>query len=133
MVGATPYFLAAVSADAELLQMLSKYEADATITTKNGNTPLMVAARSSCTGMNQEDNTSLQKGRGPWKLSRPFWPRELMLTRSMKMVKLHYTKPRLPGPPMLFSISSITVPRWMPEIPMVRLRGVCLWVLPLFQ
>ncbi len=61
MVGATPYFLAAVSADAELLQMLSEYEADATITTKNGNTPLMVAARSSCTGMNQEDNTSPAK------------------------------------------------------------------------
>ncbi len=61
MVGATPYFLAAVSADAELLQMLSEYEADATITTDNGNTPLMVAARSSCTGMNQEDNTSPAK------------------------------------------------------------------------
>lgn len=61
MVGATPYFLAAVSADAELLRLLSEYEADATLTTKNGNTPLMVAARSSCTGMNQEDNTSPAK------------------------------------------------------------------------
>jgi ankyrin repeat protein len=61
MVGATPYFLAAVSADAELLTMLSEYEADPSITTKNGNTPLMVAARSSCTGMNEEDNTSPAK------------------------------------------------------------------------
>jgi uncharacterized protein len=61
MVGATPYFLASVSADAELLKLLSEYEADANISTKNGNTPLMVAARSSCTGMNQEDNTSTAK------------------------------------------------------------------------
>jgi ankyrin repeat protein len=61
MTGATPFFLAAVSADAPLLKLLHEYEADPAITTKSGNTPLMAAARSACTGQNEDDNLSPMK------------------------------------------------------------------------
>jgi len=60
MVGATPYMLAAISADAALLRLLSDYEADPLIGTSDGTTPLMVAAKSSCNDDNQDDNLSAQ-------------------------------------------------------------------------
>ena len=50
MKGATPYFLAAVSGDASLMRLLGKHGADPRLTTEDGATPLMAAARSTCTG-----------------------------------------------------------------------------------
>jgi len=61
MVGATPFMLAAISADVGLLTMLNEFGADPNIGTSDGTTPLMVAARSACTGPNQIDNLSQQK------------------------------------------------------------------------
>jgi ankyrin repeat protein len=61
MVGATPFLLAAISADEDLLKLLYEYEADPIMGTSDGTTPLMLAARSSCTGNNQDDNTSAEK------------------------------------------------------------------------
>ena len=50
MVGATPFFLAAVSADAELMRLLLAGGADAHLTGANQMTPLMAAAGAACTG-----------------------------------------------------------------------------------
>jgi ankyrin repeat protein len=61
MVGATPYFLAAISADVTLLELLKQHGGDPEIGTSDGTTPLMVAARSACTGQNQGDNLTSQK------------------------------------------------------------------------
>ncbi|MEJ2171603.1 MAG: ankyrin repeat domain-containing protein [Woeseiaceae bacterium] len=61
MVGATPFFLAAISADTTLLNLLAEHGADPEIGTSDGTTPLMVAARSACTGQNQDDNLTLEK------------------------------------------------------------------------
>jgi uncharacterized protein len=60
MVGATPFMLAAISADPALLRLLNDYEADPQIGTSDGTTPLMVAAKSSCNDDNQDDNLSAQ-------------------------------------------------------------------------
>ncbi len=57
--GATPFLLAAASADAPMLTMLAKFEADPTITMEDGTTALIAAARSSCTLIHQRgDNTN---------------------------------------------------------------------------
>lgn len=61
MVGATPFMLAAISADVELLETLYEHEADPALPTDDGTTPLMAAARSACTGQNQDDNLSPQR------------------------------------------------------------------------
>ena len=50
MEGATPFLLAAVSADVELMQLLKSRGADQSITGKGGTTALMAAARAACTG-----------------------------------------------------------------------------------
>ncbi|MGY8813816.1 MAG: ankyrin repeat domain-containing protein [Gammaproteobacteria bacterium] len=60
MVGATPFMLAAISADPALLRLLNDYEADPQIGTSDGTSPLMVAAKSSCNDDNQDDNLSAQ-------------------------------------------------------------------------
>ncbi len=56
MIGATPFMLAAVSADSALLELLKDFGADPEIATKDGTTPLMHAARSACTAQGQQDN-----------------------------------------------------------------------------
>ncbi len=56
MQGATPFMLAAISADVPLLRLLGVYEADPEIGTSDGTTPLMVSARASCSGPNQQHN-----------------------------------------------------------------------------
>jgi ankyrin repeat protein len=56
MVGATPFLLAAVSADVNLLELLARRGADPAIGTEDGTTPLMHAARSACTARDQQDN-----------------------------------------------------------------------------
>lgn len=61
MVGATPFMLAAISADVDLLRLLEVYEADPELGTSDGTTPLMVAARASCTGSNQQHNLASSK------------------------------------------------------------------------
>ena len=61
MVGATPFMLAAISADASLLRLLHDFEADPQIGTSDETTPLMVAAKSACNDKNQDDNLSAQK------------------------------------------------------------------------
>jgi len=61
MVGATPFMLAAISADVSLLRLLEVYEADPEIGTSDGTTPLMVAARASCIGSNQQHNLANAK------------------------------------------------------------------------
>jgi cytohesin len=50
MVGATPFLLAAVSADVPLMQMFNAHGADPSIVAKGGISPLMAAARAACTG-----------------------------------------------------------------------------------
>jgi ankyrin repeat protein len=50
MQGATPFMLAAISADVELMRMMEKYGADPQINADGGTTPLMAAARAACTG-----------------------------------------------------------------------------------
>ena len=50
MKGATPYFLAAVSADPVLMRILVNGGADPRLPASGGITPLMAAARSACTG-----------------------------------------------------------------------------------
>lgn len=50
MVGATPFFLAAVSADAELLRVLLAGGANPRLLTEEKATPLMAAAMAACTG-----------------------------------------------------------------------------------
>jgi len=50
MSGATPYFLATVSADVALMQVLREYGADPKLAADGGITPLIAAARSACTG-----------------------------------------------------------------------------------
>jgi len=50
MVGATPYFLAAVSADANLMRMLAKAGADTRKGPDDGSTPLIAAAMAACSG-----------------------------------------------------------------------------------
>jgi ankyrin repeat protein len=50
MEGATPFLLASVSADVELMQLLESKGADQAITGKGGTTALMAAARAACTG-----------------------------------------------------------------------------------
>lgn len=51
MEGATPFLLAAVSADVELMQLLKVHGADQNIMAKGGTTSLMAAARAACTGV----------------------------------------------------------------------------------
>ena len=64
MAGATPFMLAATSADVSLLQLLGEFGADPSIGTSDGTTPLMVAARAACMGSNQGDNLArLKKSR----------------------------------------------------------------------
>ena len=50
MAGATPFLLAAVSADAVLMHLLEEFEADIALNGAGGITPLMAAARAACTG-----------------------------------------------------------------------------------
>jgi ankyrin repeat protein len=50
MKGATPFFLAAVSADAALMRLLGARGADPRLAADGGTTPLIAAARSACTG-----------------------------------------------------------------------------------
>jgi ankyrin repeat protein len=50
MEGATPFLLAAVSADEEMMQLFNAHGADPNIVAKGGISSLMAAARSSCTG-----------------------------------------------------------------------------------
>jgi ankyrin repeat protein len=50
MRGATPFLLAAASADYGLMRMMEDYEADPQINAEGGITPLMAAARAACTG-----------------------------------------------------------------------------------
>ncbi|MBI2188790.1 MAG: ankyrin repeat domain-containing protein [Acidobacteria bacterium] len=50
MKGATPYFLAAVAGDGELMRLLGRAGADPRLGVDGGATPLMAAARSACTG-----------------------------------------------------------------------------------
>ncbi|MDH3533601.1 MAG: ankyrin repeat domain-containing protein [Gammaproteobacteria bacterium] len=64
MVGATPFMLAAISADVSTLQLLGEFGADPSLGTSDGTTPLMAAARAACTGSNQADNLAeLKKSR----------------------------------------------------------------------
>jgi len=58
MVGATPFLLAAVSADVAVMNLLHAHGADPEIGVKGGDTPLMMAARSGCTAQDQQDNTT---------------------------------------------------------------------------
>ncbi len=57
MIGATPFLLAAVSADVRLLELLREFGADPAIGVKGNITPLMMAARSACVAADQQDNT----------------------------------------------------------------------------
>lgn len=50
MEGATPFMLAAISADVALMRLFSSHGADPTINAKGGTTALMAAARAACTG-----------------------------------------------------------------------------------
>ena len=50
MKDATPYFLAAVSGDSAMMQILAAGGADPRLPAEDGATPLMAAARSACTG-----------------------------------------------------------------------------------
>lgn len=50
MEGATPFLLAAISADVDLMQLLKSHGADQSIIAKGGTTALMAAARAACTG-----------------------------------------------------------------------------------
>ena len=50
MVGATPFFLAAVSVDALFMRVLREGGADPLLTAEGETTPLMAAARGACTG-----------------------------------------------------------------------------------
>lgn len=50
MEGATPFLLAAVSADVEMMQLLKAHGADQRKVGKGGTTALMAAARAACTG-----------------------------------------------------------------------------------
>lgn len=50
MEGATPFLLAAISADVELMQIFKARGADQKIIAKGGTTALMAAARAACTG-----------------------------------------------------------------------------------
>ncbi|MDH3531625.1 MAG: ankyrin repeat domain-containing protein [Gammaproteobacteria bacterium] len=50
MQGATPFLLAAISADVELMQLFKKHGADQNIVAEGGTTALMAAARAACTG-----------------------------------------------------------------------------------
>ncbi|MEJ2171598.1 MAG: ankyrin repeat domain-containing protein [Woeseiaceae bacterium] len=50
MVGATPFLLAAISADTELMQLFKAHGANQNIVAKGGTTSLMAAARAACTG-----------------------------------------------------------------------------------
>lgn len=56
--GATPFMLAAASADAAMLNLLAKYEADPQINMDNGTTPMLAAVRSSCTLAHQRGDNS---------------------------------------------------------------------------
>ena len=50
MVGATPFFLAAVSADASLMRLLADAGADPHVPSSDGATPLIAAAMAACSG-----------------------------------------------------------------------------------
>ena len=50
MEGMTPFLLAAVSADVELLQLFRVHEADPNVVAAGGTTALIAAARAACTG-----------------------------------------------------------------------------------
>jgi ankyrin repeat protein len=50
MVGATPFLLASISADTQMMALLDSYEADLNISAKGGINSLMAAARAACTG-----------------------------------------------------------------------------------
>jgi ankyrin repeat protein len=50
MVGATPFLLAALSADVQLMRLLKEFGADAQLATNESITPLMAAAQAACTG-----------------------------------------------------------------------------------
>lgn len=50
MVGATPFFLAAVSADADLMRILVRAGADLKLRSEDGSTPLIAAAMAGCSG-----------------------------------------------------------------------------------
>ena len=50
MEGTTPFLLAAVSADVELMRLFHAHGADPNIVAKGGTTPLIAAARAACTG-----------------------------------------------------------------------------------
>lgn len=50
MVGATPFLLAALSADISMMRLLKDFGADAQLATREGVTPLMAAAQAACTG-----------------------------------------------------------------------------------
>jgi ankyrin repeat protein len=50
MEGATPFLLAAISADVEMMQLFSSHGSDPHIVAKGGTTALMAAARAACTG-----------------------------------------------------------------------------------
>ncbi len=56
--GATPFILAAASADAPMLNLLAKFEADVNLAMEDGTTPLIAAARSSCTLAHQRGDNS---------------------------------------------------------------------------
>ncbi len=67
MVGATPFLLASISADIQMMEMLKSYEADQNIAAKGGINSLMAAARAACTGAcafkggNQANDKDIQK------------------------------------------------------------------------
>jgi ankyrin repeat protein len=50
MEGATPFLLAAISADVDLMRLFKSHDADQTINARGGTTSLMAAARAACTG-----------------------------------------------------------------------------------
>lgn len=56
--GATPFLLAAASADAALLSLLAKFEADIHLAKEDGTTALIAAARSACTLSHQRGDLS---------------------------------------------------------------------------
>ncbi len=61
MVGATPFMLAAISADVGLMRLLHRFGADPGIGTEDGTTPLMGAARAACVGADDDDNLTARK------------------------------------------------------------------------
>ena len=67
MQGATPFLLAAVSADVELMHLLKSHGADQSINASGGVTSLMAAARAACTGAcafkggNKADEADIEK------------------------------------------------------------------------